>query len=115
MRAVFLVLFVSILCGGCERGPSAENSQKTPPAISSSAPRRTVRGVVKALPASRASVAIAHEEIPDYMKAMTMDFEVARPALLEGIKVGDTVSFTFVEAPGYRLVIEALEAAPATP
>ncbi|WP_044244237.1 copper-binding protein [Chondromyces apiculatus] len=120
MRVVSLVFLVASLQSlaslaslsaavGC--GRSSESSQPAAPTISPTAERRTVRGVVKAVHASPAYATIAHEDIPGYMKAMTMDFEVARPALLEGVKAGETVTFTFVESTDRRLVIEAIEAA----
>jgi protein SCO1 len=41
-------------------------------------------------------VRIAHEEIPGYMGAMTMPFDVKNPSELSGIKPGDSVSFRMV-------------------
>jgi len=50
-----------------------------------------LKGLVMALEPSRNRVIIAHEEIPHFMKAMTMSFTVKESTLLHGIEVGDSV------------------------
>src|SRR5437870_1481600 len=50
-----------------------------------------VRGKVTALSAAKPAVTLDHEDIPGLMKGMQMEFAVADPKLLEGIKVGDQV------------------------
>ncbi len=64
-----------------------------------------VNGLVRQLPdpeRPNSELFIRHEDIPDFkdehghvvgMDAMTMPFPVADPALLEGLEVGDQVSF----------------------
>jgi protein SCO1 len=54
------------------------------------------RGVVKELKPNGKTVVVAHEEIPDYMEAMTMDFDVKNKGELAGLKPGDYISFTLV-------------------
>jgi len=51
-----------------------------------------IRGLVMALEPARNRIVIAHEEIPHYMKAMTMPFTVRDSSMLRGIEVGDSVS-----------------------
>ena len=46
----------------------------------------TVHGVVKQLLAEQNRVEIEHEEIPGFMPAMTMEFEVRDPGLLRGLQ-----------------------------
>jgi protein SCO1/2 len=53
-----------------------------------------LRGEVTSIDTSRLRITIAHEEIPDYMAAMTMPFKVKDKALLRGIEPGDSVSAT---------------------
>jgi Cu/Ag efflux protein CusF len=50
-----------------------------------------LKGLVIALEPSRNRVIIAHEEIPHFMKAMTMSFTVKDTSLLQGIEVGNSV------------------------
>ncbi len=54
----------------------------------------TVKGEVVRLDVSKKRVTIAHEEIPNYMDAMTMNFKVKDSTLLAGISVGDSVQAT---------------------
>lgn len=77
------------------------------PRRASADPSYATRGVVKSIADGRARVRIAHEEIPGYMKAMTMPFDV-KPELLAGITVGDRVAFTFEQRESGDLVIVRL-------
>lgn len=53
----------------------------------------TVRGVVKQLLAEQNRVEIEHEEIPGFMPAMTMEFEVRDPGLLRGLSPEEPIRF----------------------
>lgn len=50
-----------------------------------------IKGLVMAIEPARNRIIIAHEEIPNYMKAMTMPFVVRDSSLINGIEVGDSV------------------------
>jgi protein SCO1/2 len=52
-----------------------------------------VKGVVREVMAEKKSVTVAHEEIPGYMLAMTMDFSVTNAAELAGLSPGDAITF----------------------
>jgi protein SCO1 len=52
-----------------------------------------VRGVVISVEPERRMVRIRHEEIPGYMAAMVMPFEVKDRVELEGLVAGDVVTF----------------------
>jgi protein SCO1/2 len=53
----------------------------------------SVRGVVRRVEPERRSVVVKHEEIPGFMPAMTMPFDVKEPKELNGLKPGDQISF----------------------
>lgn len=53
-----------------------------------------VRGEVVAIDTAKKSVMVSHEEIPNYMMAMTMPFKVKDVALLDGLQVGDSITGT---------------------
>ena len=53
-----------------------------------------IRGEVVAIDTVKFRVTIAHNEIPDYMEAMTMRFKVKDTTLIWGIGVGDSVQGT---------------------
>ena len=89
MRAALALL----VCLGC--GVSSEQSYD-------------VTGRVEGVDAEREQVRIAHDEIPGFMPAMTMSFDVASPAALEAAQPGDRVRFTLLRS-ATRLSITDLE------
>ena len=52
-----------------------------------------VLGHIRSIDASNKTVRITHEEIPNYMPAMTMPFPVKDVTLLKGLADGDSVQF----------------------
>ena len=56
------------------------------------------RGVVQAIEEEGARLIIAHEEMPDFMDAMTMPFDVGDPDESAGLAVGDKIGFELVMA-----------------
>jgi protein SCO1/2 len=52
-----------------------------------------VTGRVESVDAGARQVTIAHDPIPGFMPAMTMNFDVAAPELLAGVEPGATVHF----------------------
>ena len=71
----------------------ALHRHNSPTALPAGAKTFEVRGQIRSLDASNKTVRITHEEIPDYMPAMTMPFPVKDVALLNGLAVGDSVQF----------------------
>jgi protein SCO1/2 len=67
-----------------------------------------VSGEVRGVDAGARQVKIAHEEIPGFMPAMTMSFDVAAPDLLDTVTLGARVRFT-LERKATRLRITDLE------
>jgi protein SCO1/2 len=53
----------------------------------------TVRGVVRETKPAKSQLVVKHEEIPGYMDAMTMPFQVRDPKILESVKPGDAITF----------------------
>ncbi len=94
------MLAVSMLCGALAFIGAPLRVQAEDPAVY----RYEVKGVVRQLPASaREEIFIRHEPIPDYvnadgkkvgMHAMTMPFWIADGVSLDGLAVGDAVSFS---------------------
>jgi len=71
-----------------------------------------VRGVIKEIKPDGKTAVIAHEEIPGYMKAMTMDFEVKQKAELSGLKAGDRIAFNLVVTTNDAWIENARKLAP---
>src|SRR3954467_13176653 len=92
-RGFILLAGCLLLClASCQRAPAPGRS-----VTSASSPGTQqvfqVKGVVKKLDANGKTIEIRHQEIPDYMPAMTMPFEAKNPKELSGLKAGDAVSF----------------------
>jgi protein SCO1/2 len=52
-----------------------------------------VRGVVRGMDMAAGTLRVQHEEIPNYMPAMTMALPVKNHALLNGLQPGDAIEF----------------------
>ena len=87
-----LTLAVAILAVGCN--PSPAGSKSADPPTPGANPRIfQVKGVVLEVKPRDKTVTIKHEEVPGYMPAMTMPFDVKDTNELAGIEAGDPVSF----------------------
>ena len=60
-------------------------------------------GKVVATVPNASQIVVDHEEIKDFMEAMTMGYRVDPPSLLEGLKFGDKVRFT-IDVPKKAIV-----------
>ncbi len=87
------IYFLTVLCllvgGGCKPNEPAEAPGATTQTYAA-------HGVIQKIPADRHFVTIAHEAIPGYMAAMTMDFPVKDANALNGLAPGDVVNFQLV-------------------
>jgi protein SCO1/2 len=97
-RRLALVLFAVVLVSGC-REKAADSGPKSYP----------LEGTVVAVDAANRKITIDHEEIVNFMPAMTMAFVVLEKdaALLEGVTPGDEVTGRLV-APDSRYWLEDL-------
>ena len=67
------------------------------------------KGVISRIDTQNGKVGIKHEAIANLkMPPMTIVFQVADPALMEGFKVGDAVSF-HAESPAGKLTVTKLQ------
>src|SRR5215469_1250713 len=51
-------------------------------------------GVVESIDSDTKQIQINHEEIKDYMPAMSMPYRVKHKSLMDGLKAGDKIEFT---------------------
>jgi protein SCO1/2 len=94
MRQVFTGLFVGALAcavAACSGNTSGQQSAGSSPP--SGTQIFSVTGVVKELKPDDKRIVVQHEEIPNYMKAMTMPFDVRDTNELAGLKPGDQIVF----------------------
>ncbi len=83
MRGILLV--VTLLSGCDQKTPRAESGSRN--AV------YEVRGVLQRADVGRGVAVVAHEEIPGYMEAMTMEFVAAKPSELAALEPGDVLTF----------------------
>lgn len=72
-----------------------------------------VHGQIRGLSVTNQTVRITHEEIPDYMPAMTMPFYVKDGNLLNGLVVGDGVEFDLLVTEDDSWIGRIVKTAPA--
>ena len=85
-----LLTGIAVSCGKKSENFSTEKSAHTNQQIFQ------VRGVVEEIKPDGKSAVIKHEEIPNYMAAMTMEFETKNTNELRGLKPGDAISFRMI-------------------
>jgi manganese oxidase len=68
-------------------------------------------GVVIAAVPRAGRLIVDHEEIPGFMAAMEMSYQVATPSLLKGINPGDKISFTIDAGKSAIVAIDVIERA----
>jgi Cu/Ag efflux protein CusF len=93
IRAMSLAALAALAIGACGGGKPAGHPAE---------------GVVESVDAAAKQVTIDHGEIPGLMSAMTMTFDVADAALLQGIEAGSQVRFSVVYENG-KYLVTALE------
>ncbi|MGE0456538.1 MAG: SCO family protein [Vicinamibacteria bacterium] len=92
-----LILCAAALAGGACQGSKQAPGATTSP-VATAAKRYPLKGRVVKIDVPRQEVTIAHEEIPDYMPAMTMLFPIKGPAPYKALLPGALVSATFAVA-----------------
>jgi Cu/Ag efflux protein CusF len=83
-------------------GANCKREQHT--TTSSSSKSYQAQGIVKAVHSEKRVVVIAHQDIPNFMKAMTMGFEDPNERWLKTVQKEDRVTFQFHEQNGHYLL-----------
>ncbi len=84
---------VAIFATGCDRPADPAGAARATTGQHTNQQIFQVKGVVIEVLPREKSVRIKHEEVPDYMPAMTMPFDVKDTKELAGLEAGDPVSF----------------------
>ena len=95
-RTALLNCALVLLATACGKNSPPTAPTSPPPSVAAGNTRTQifqVNGVVVALDADGETVKIKHEEIPDYMPAMTMPFTARDTNELRGLTAGDAVTF----------------------
>jgi protein SCO1/2 len=89
----FAILIGTLGVSSCKRSESSIRRAIEPPARTF-----TVQGILRAIDFAGKSVTVEHEDIPDFMPAMAMPFDVKNMAEVELLKAGDAIEFKLVVA-----------------
>ena len=110
LLSAFAAVVALFICG-CDKKPSETAN------VSADTNRQVfqVKGVVKELKPNGKTAVIAHETIPNYMDAMTMDFDVKDKSELAGLNPGDAISFRMVVTKDDGWIENVRKLPPATP
>jgi protein SCO1/2 len=96
MRHLLTCLMIVVAAWGvasCTGNSTGQPSAAARPPSQTATQIFSVQGVVKELKPDSKTVVIQHEDIPNYMRAMTMPFEVKNTNELAGLGSGDQVTF----------------------
>ena len=96
MRAIIYALVGALACAaaGSAVGQDMSNMKGMPASAAPAAKHGHAVGVIKAIDPKAGTLTIQHGPIPGVgWPAMTMTFKAKPPALLEGLKVGQTIGF----------------------
>src|SRR5262245_41926625 len=91
--SLFLALTAALLIS-CGRSPQATTSQ--PEKSNTNRQIFQVKGIVLEVKPKEKTVQIRHEEVPGYMPAMTMPFDVKDTNELAGLEPGNSVTFRMI-------------------
>ena len=102
----------AVCCCNTEAAAPASPTAANPsaPAAAPEIKRYALRGVVVAVDADKSALRVKHEEIPGFMRAMTMQFKVDAPTLAAA-KVGATLTGQ-MSRQGKDWVLEAVKFLP---
>jgi len=102
----------AVCCCNTEAATPASPAAANPsaPAAAPEIKRYALRGVVVAVDADKSALRVKHEEIPGFMRAMTMQFKVDAPTLAAA-KVGATLTGQ-MSRQGKDWVLEAVKFLP---
>lgn len=116
-RAVLIAVALSVIVGlaaGCKKAGDDALPVYTHEALGANQQVFQVKGVVVEVKPGEKSVTIKHDEIPGYMAAMTMPFDVRDTNLLTGIEPGDPVSFRLIATDTFAYITRLEKIGPRT-
>ncbi len=105
MRYLLLILFSALLFTGCQKAETQT--------ASTDAKRYKLKGTVIAVDKAKKTATVAHEDVADYMSAMTMDFPIKDDWVWEDLtKDSEIRADLVVDKDGYWLEKIGIVAAP---
>ena len=114
MKKHFQLLLVStlLIVFGCSKRPEEPKPDST---VKTPAPTQVVPGksgtgvgVVTEISKDKKFITLDHNDIPDIMDAMAMEYPMQSPDLLKDIHVKDSVGFTLTKTPESQYMVTAI-------
>ena len=102
LKELTAILSIALLFAACAKQEQTQTTTDTTTrgsaAVADTAKRGITegqgKGIVRAMDSVTKSVTLDHNDIPNVMDAMTMEYHVEKTEVLRGVHVGDSVSFT---------------------
>lgn len=107
LLTVISLVLITLACNKPQ--PDASSSSTTSSATPQKAKKYDAKGVIRGFTEGKKAVNIAHEDIPDFMKAMTMPFDLTSPSQVDGLKEGDAVDFSFTDEGGGKYLLQSIK------
>src|SRR5947209_4613917 len=111
---LFLILTMLLGLSACDRSPEFRATSNAPVSQSTNLKVFQVKGLVISVKSKEKSVEVKHEEIPGYMPAMTMPFDVKDTNELAGIASGDSITFRMLVTDTEGWIDQIRKTSPAT-
>ena len=114
VSSLFLVLVLAGVCLSCGKRPDRFSTGKSG---NTNQQIFQVKGLVQEINPDGKTAVIKHEEIPNYMPAMTMPFDVKNTNELRGLQPGDAISFRMIvtDDDGWIDQVKKLNVSPGEP
>jgi Cu/Ag efflux protein CusF len=113
LLAAAMAASIAVGCAKQEQQSGSADSVAQPAASAPSNPtvvgQGDGRGVVKAMSAADSTITLDHNTIPGVMDAMAMQYRIDKPAMLTGLTVGDSVTFTLQDRGEGNYVVTAIK------
>lgn len=101
-----MLLFAAISCSESTRESHNASDSKSQASITSPQIYHA-KGVVKSIPPNKKQIVVDHGEIPGFMRAMTMPFNLPDSNMVNGIKPNDSISMT-IQYDGVSIVLKEI-------
>jgi Cu/Ag efflux protein CusF len=110
IQTVFISMAM-VIAIGCSKRQEEVKPESQPPAQTQPAtqtiPGKSGKGmgVVEKISSNGKFITLDHNDIPNIMDAMVMEYPVQSPELLKGIKIHDSVGFTLTKTPESQYMV----------
>ena len=114
MKKATTLLLATMLAGAftaasCGKSDKPANADSAAAAASDNMKQGDGLGKIMGLDTALHTVTLSHNDVPQIMDAMTMEYTLEKPEMAKGFAVGDSVKFTMKEPATGTFVISKME------